>query len=252
MNNQEFTIDAILQLVTVDCKDNGKRFTNTKRIEVIKELLANSEYKLLQEGKLSLIYGKQDVEFKSVVLISSHIDCVFDDLFCTDYSSEYYKGTFDNSLTNACVLYEMITNSLPDDVIVAFTGDEEEDSGGAYEVMRTFNKWNSKIKLTIVLDVTEEGWINNHPFTIENDLGIDIQTGHKIIESLKSLERLYTFVHDAEPDESWDYDEEDVPCFTLCIPIKGDMHSNDGVLARKSSMPIYAKVISTLAKALLS
>lgn len=250
--SKESPISAILQQVTVDCKDNGKKFINTKRIEVIKELLAHSEYKLLHEGNLCLIYGKQNVDFKSVVLVSSHIDCVFDELFCKDFSSEYYQGTFDNSLTNACVLYDMITNSLPDDVVVAFTGDEEEDSGGAYEVMRTFKKWRSNIKLAIVLDVTEEGWTKEHPFTIENDLGIDLFTGHKIIETVKPFEGSYTFVHDAEPDESWDYDEEDIPCFTLCIPIKGDMHSDDGVLTRKSSLPIYSKVLSLLAEAIHS
>lgn len=41
----------------------------------------------------------------------------------------------------------------------------------------------------------------------------------------------YVFVHDAEPDESWDYDEEDIPCLT-----------------RKESLPVYSEAIVRLTK----
>lgn len=133
-------------------------------------------------------------------------------------------------------------------MVVAFTGDEEEDSNGAKEVMRIFRRQNTQIKFCFVLDVTEEGWKEKCPYTIENDLGVDMETGCEIVRAAKELGQPYVFVHDAEPDESWDCDEEDIPCLTLCCPIYGDMHSNEGCLTRKESLPIYSETIVRLTK----
>ncbi len=243
-------INDILKAVTVDCKDNQREFTVRDRIDVIESLLKGSPYQLVNKGKLCLIYAKQPVANKPIVLISSHIDCVYDRLFCEEQENGILRGTFDNSLTNCCVLYDMITNKLGDNVVVAFTGDEEEDSNGAIEVMRIFKRQGTRIKFCIVLDVTEEGWNEKCPFTIENDLGVDIETAYKIIRTVKEWESNYGFVHDAEPDESWDYDENDIPCLTLCCPIKGDMHSNAGCLARKESLPVYSEAIVRLSNAI--
>ena len=144
----------------------------------------------------------------------------------------------------------MLNGSFNSNVVVAFTGDEEEDSNGCYEVIRLLKKRKCVIKFAIVTDVTEEGWWQEFPFTVENDLGIDILTAHRIVEALKPYERKYTLVHDAEPDEAWDYDEKDIPCLTFCAPIRGDMHSDKGVWARKNDMPVYAKALSVLANCL--
>lgn len=243
-------IDSLLDIVTVDCKDNSRVFINKDRINAIREILKGSNYQLLHEGKLCYIYGKKPVEGESVVLISSHIDCVYDHLFCKDYSEDYYQGTFDNSLTNACVLKNMLDDSFSDNVIIAFTGDEEEDSKGAKEVLRTLDDWNTNISIAIVLDITEVGWSEQCSFTVENDLGIDIFKGHRIVEILKDYNAKMGFVHDAEPDESWEYDEHDIPCFTLCVPTFGDMHSDEGVLARKKDLPEYCKIMGILANGL--
>lgn len=241
------TLYEILSKISVDCKDNQRHFTVKNRILAIQELLANTSYELLQEGYLCYIYGKKDVRNSEVILVSSHIDCVFEKVFCTEKDADHYLGTFDNSITNACVLYDMINDTLPCNVVIAFTGDEEEDSGGAQEVVRVLNRWHCRIKMAIVLDVTEEGWEEGYPFTVENDLGIDIVTGYNIIKSLEPYNDQYKLVHDAEPDESWDYDEAEIPCFTLCLPIYGDMHGEEGVLARKTSLPVYCEVLSKLA-----
>ncbi len=244
-------MDEILAKVSVDCKDNGRRFIVDDRIRAIREILDGSAYSLLRAGNLCYIYGKRDVRNSEVVLISSHIDCVFSNVFYREENEDYYLGTFDNTITNACVLYDMIHNKLPDNVIVAFTGDEEEDSGGALEVVRILRQWNCKIKMGIVLDVTEEGWVEKCPFTVENDLGIDIMSGYKLIKTLDQYRYKYKFVHDAEPDETWDYDEEDIPCFGLCMPIHGDMHSESGVLVRKSSLPVYSDVLAALSATII-
>lgn len=245
-------LSSLLQLVTIDCKDNQHTFTSKERIDAIKKILDKSSYHLLYEGQLCYIYGKNPVQGESVVLISSHIDCVYDKLFCREYSKDLIQGTFDNSLTNVCVLKNMLDDAFVDNIIVAFTGDEEENSNGAKEVMRVLSKWNTKISTAIVLDITEEGWEKQCPFTIENDLGIDIFKAHRIVEILKQYKEQMGFIHEAEPDESWEYDENDIPCFTLCIPTLGDMHSNEGVLARKCDLPIYCKAMTILANGLAS
>lgn len=56
----------------------------------------------------------------------------------------------------------------------------------------------------------------------------------------------YAIGQEIEPDESWGYEEHKVVCFSLCIPIKGDMHSDDGVLVRKDSLAPYMKILSFL------
>lgn len=49
----------LLNRLTVDCKDDGARFTLFTRVDAIKELLSGSNYQLIHEGSLSLIYARQ-------------------------------------------------------------------------------------------------------------------------------------------------------------------------------------------------
>ena len=107
------------------------------------------------------------------------------------------------------------------------------------------------IAFAIVLEVTNEGWEQKVPFVIENDLGLDIFTAYRLVELLKLYDAKYTYVHNAEPDESWDYNEYGIPCFTLSAPIEGDMHSEDGVLLRKSSFPAYTEFLALAANGIL-
>ncbi|MFQ9022476.1 MAG: hypothetical protein ACLR6J_16980 [Parabacteroides merdae] len=53
-----------------------------------------------------------------------------------------WKGTFDNSATNAAVIDLMLRGELDESVLVAFTGDEEKDSAGAIEIMQMLAGWN--------------------------------------------------------------------------------------------------------------
>ena len=96
-----------------------------------------------------------------------------------------------------------------------------------------------------MLDVTNEGWAEGCPFSLENDLGIHILRGYQIVTTLAPY--LYKFVHEAEPDESWNYDELGIPTCSLCLPVSGDLHADAGVLVRRSSLPIYCEVLCLLA-----
>ena len=243
--NQDFF--DILRTVTVDCKDNGECFTVTDRVAVIERVLENTEYKLISRQPLALLYAKRQVrEGDRVLLISSHIDCLHVDCFCSD-DGDSLRGTFDNSFTNAALLWNMLHDKLPDNVVVAFTGNEESDSQGAVQTVVALGQMGCEVSAALVLDVTNEGWESGALFTLENDLGIDILTGYNIISSLEQYGGRFAFKHNALPDESWDYADYGIPSLTLCVPVDGDLHGDAGVMLRKESALEYCNVLSLLA-----
>lgn len=245
----------LLKKLTVDCKDDGIRFVKPDRIHVIQALLENSAYQLLYAGELCLVYGKTTSMDNYRVLVSSHVDCVYTTCFATDDSEDCWKGTFDNSATNAALIALMLNNELEDSVLIAFTGDEEINSAGAVEVVQTLLKKDCPIERALVLDVTNEGWDDEAAFSIENDRGFDIITGFQIISLLQASEVPCVFVHEAEPDETWEYysfhtnDRPRIPCLSLCLPVLGNMHEDSGVWLRKSSIEPYKMILKQLANA---
>ena len=237
----------ILTTVTVDCQDNGERFTVTDRVAAIEQMLEQTDYKLIGRQPLALLYSKRGVrDGDRVLLISSHIDCVYPRCFCSN-EGDCLRGTFDNSFTNAALLWNMLHNNLPDNVVVAFTGNEESDSQGAVQAVVALGQMGCEVAAALVLDVTNEGWESSALFTLENDLGIDILTGYNIISSLEQYGGRFAFKHNALPDESWDYADYGIPSLTLCVPVGGELHGDAGVLLRKESATEYCNVLSLLA-----
>ena len=240
----------ILQTVTVDCKDNGECFTVTDRVAAVERIIERTNYKLISRQPLALLYAKRPVcEGDRVLLISSHIDCVYSRCFSAD-EGDCLRGTFDNSFTNAALLWNMLHDRLPDDVVVAFTGNEESDSQGAVQTVVALGRMGCEVASALVLDVTNEGWESGALFTLENDLGIDILTGYNIISSLEEYDGRFAFKHNALPDESWDYADYGIPSLTLCVPVGGELHGDAGVMLRKESALEYCNVLSLLASLL--
>lgn len=238
---------SLLRSVTVDCKDNGREFTVADRIAVIGRLLEGTSYSLVAREPLALLFAKRvPQEGEKVVLVSSHVDCVYGKCFCTD-EGDCLRGTFDNSFGNTAVLWCMINDTLPDNVVVAFTGDEERDSRGAVQALLALGNIGCNVSSAIVQDVTNEGWESGALFTIENDSGFDLMQAYDLVASLEPYSGNFAFRHDAEPDESWDYAEYGIPCLTLCAPVGGNMHGDEGVLLRKESAAEYCKVLVLLA-----
>lgn len=236
----------LLESLTVDCKDDGTVFTVTDRLDVIGRLLEGTSYRLVAAEPLARIYARRDLHSGDrVVLVSSHIDCVYGRCFCAD-EGECLRGTFDNSFGNASVLWAMMNGRLPENVVVAFTGDEERDSKGAVQTVLALGRMQCCIKFALVLEVTNVGWASGAHFALENDLGIDLPTAHSIVESVRSLGFGYAFEHNAEPDESWDYNDYGIPSLTLSLPVCGNMHSNDGVLLRKATVETYCSALSVI------
>lgn len=255
---------SVLKDLAVLNYDNGQVFTNRDRLDAIAELLKGSDYRRVNRDGLFELYAPGGILPDQALLISTHVDCVdaITRCFAEEAEHDTLRGTFDNLITNACAVYLMITRQLSRNTIVAFTGDEEEDSRGAAALTQYLRQRNVSFK-TIVLDVTDMGWDEGAFFTIENNFWGN-QWGEAVIRAAKAAGERWRFVpsdeedipcyvpgeklipEEAECDESWEYDEQDVECFSLCIPVRGHMHSNSGVFARKASIDGYLRFLRDL------
>lgn len=266
----------ILEALSVLNRDDGAKFTDASRLDAIAELLWNSRYRRINPQGLFHLYATTPIAAyrdRPVIVLSSHVDCVRSIYRC--FTSEpgggMLLGTYDNSITNAAALSRMLRGALPDDALVAFTGDEEENCAGAKQLATYLRESGARIACVIVLDVTDMGWADGAAFTLENNFWNDA-LGRAAVESAERIAResgvVWRFVpsdperippyvpedcavhEEAEPDESWEYDELDVPCFSFCLPVKGEMHSNAGCRAREASYHAYARALSALTEAL--
>ena len=262
---------SILQALSVPNRDNGRAFTNTERLDAIAELLRDSPYKRVDADGLFHMYARVPIDAIDgpVVIVSTHVDCEYHitRCFAKQVDDDILLGTFDNSITNASAVYLMLVDILPDNVLFAFTGDEEEGSRGAKDVARFVKKNDLDVLNVYVLDVTEVGWKREADFTVENDfwdedfgkrvVGLARDTGYRWRYVPAYLDDIPSYVPrdrikmtEAYEDESWEYDERDLLCFSLCLPTKGDMHCDDGILARTVSFCRYTEVLGRMLKEL--
>ena len=257
----------ILDSISVLNRDNGKEFTNTERLDAIASLLSNSKYKRVEtEGLFHLYSAKEVCDINEpVIIVSTHVDCErhITKCFSSIVDQNTLRGTYDNAITNAAIVYLMLSGNLPENVLIAFTGDEEENGRGALDIVRFIKKNKLDVMNIFVLDVTEEGWKQESDFTVENDFW-DEDFGEEVIELARQSNFKWNYVPgelDDIPDYipevegnmirkainiMWDYDEEDIPCFSLCLPTKGNMHSDEGILARISSFENYTEMLQRM------
>ena len=258
---------SVLKQVSVLNRDNGAVFTNRERLDAIALLLRGSGWDRVEADGLFHLYAQKPVAAlgKHVLVVSSHVDCQrgISRCFTRVIDDDTLLGTFDNAITNAAIVYLMLAGRLPEDVLVAFTGDEEEDSRGAKDVSRFIRKNDLRVLNLFVLDVTGEGWGSKADFTVENDFWEE-SFGKKIIDLVKQTGCTWYYVPaepdeipgfipkdriipmEADEDESWEYDEADLPCFSFCLPVKGEMHCDAGTLARTASFQRYTKVLERM------
>ena len=245
--------ESILKRIALPCRDNGVDFTDTRRLSAIAECLGGS-WQLLVDGRLAKIYARPEFNPKMpAVVISSHVDMVADHCYA-DCDGELWRGSFDNLITNAAVVSGMKQMSFNPNVLVAFTGDEEEDSRGADEVFHSLRSRGVKISCVIVTDVTDVGWKAGKCYTIENIFPDDGQSVAKLLSVLLpqvvDVDKQPKVVVEGECDEAWQYDEHDLRCFSVCLPCHGNMHSEEGVAVRGNSVEIYLDVLVRFANAL--
>lgn len=260
----------VLSAVSVLNRDDGKKFTNTERLDVISQALWNSRYRRWGEGGLFHLYAAKPpalLKGREVTVVSSHVDCEEHISTCffreTQMGEPMLLGTFDNAITNAAILHLLCKGSLPDDVVVAFTGDEEETGNGARGLVKFLKRSGVSVKQIFVLDVTDAGFMQQAAFTIENacwqgEEGKEIihtaaQSGAPWLFVPRFLHRIPDFVDSAfvayqpgEEDESWYYQKKGFSCCSICLPTLGPMHSDAGILARKQSFFQYTEVLEKI------
>lgn len=252
----------IIQL-TVPSSDNGQAFVHTERLHLITRALTDSTYQQLDDMPLAKVYRHQNFQKNSpILLISCHIDSVYDDYFAS-LKDEEMQGTFDNSVCNAILIEAMLNSLLPAQVLVSFTGDEEYNSSGAdqtIELLRNKGLFAS-LEMVIALDITEECYRKAH-YTIENYFVAQhksqslctFSTKHNFKNFLQGIMHATTFIKDAEADESWQYDEHNLNCFSLCLPCRllgTDMHADTGVAILQESLKKYTYALQQLTEGIL-
>jgi hypothetical protein len=254
----------LLDRVNVASHDDGCRFLDTTRLDAIEVALreAGSRWTLHASGPLFRLYSRTGSSLvHHPVLISSHADSNYESHFhrAVDGSAELI-GTFDNSITNASVLRLMLEDILPDGGVVAFTGDEENASQGAADVIAHLRGEDHLPRAVIVLDITDDRFYGQ-PFTIENwyangSLGLptDSQAFHRHVLHAFTVPVASVPHDDAWADESWRYEKEGVHVVSLCIPTlpanprsRNDwMHSVEGVRVRADHLLAYGEALSSL------
>jgi hypothetical protein len=255
-------ISTRIAQLTVPSYDNGCQFIRTDRLVMIKNLLAESKYHCLAEKPLAKVYCHQDFGAnRPTILISCHIDSVYNAFFSSVEEKEL-RGTFDNSACNAIIVEMMLCEILPEQVLVSFTGDEEEDCKGVDQTIDVLDVYNifDNLEVVIVLDLTEAKY-EVADYTIENEFVeqenetslLRFRYKRQFRDYLRDILDSPIFINDEEPDESWQYDEYDLNCFSFCLPCRllgADMHEDSGVALLQSSIEAYACALQILTQAI--
>ncbi len=246
------SIQETLEKIALPCRDDGVKFTDARRLGAIADRVGE-RWRLFIDGALCKVYARDDFDPRApVVVISSHVDMVASRCYA-DCGGETWRGSFDNLITNAVVAECMAQGLFGPGVLVAFTGDEEVDSKGADEVVRSLGRRGVRIGFAIATDVTEVGWGKGKHFTIENIFPDDGQSVANLLSRwlplVSDLDGRPKVVVEGECDEAWQYDEHDLKCCSVCLPCQGDMHSEEGVAVRRFSVAVYAEALRRFANA---
>lgn len=266
MNELDF---KLLKSISLPSYDNGSYFTEKARLNAIKSIAKETAYRELVEEDLFLLFSKRPIDElgEHIVVLSTHTDAVANitRFFAEKKDSGTLHGTFDNTITNTAALSLMIDGTLRDNVLIAFTGDEENESRGA-KALGNYLKAKGKSPFVIVLDVTNVGY-GKVSFTVENKLYHSVESHNAIRSALADIALPYRFVaynpndipeyvklgyvernsdggiYEALCDESWEYGDCNIECFSLCIPVNGEMHDNSGLDLRLQDFQIYKNAI---------
>ena len=249
---------TIHEVASLRCTDDGVAFIHRERLAYIASVTALAGYR---ETALPLarIYraGRFDAK-RPFVIVSSHVDELptepWSDEIMTQPAGRWLKGTYDNAITNAVLLYLMAEGRLGDQTVIAFTGNEECENGhemeGAKQVIGALHP-RPGTDFCLVLDVTAEGRLEEDDFTIENVFPEERATRSGLLSELRGRVAgagAYRCIPDGWEDEAQPYDRFGLACCSLCVPTRGPMHENEGLLVRKGAIPGYVAALTALSR----
>lgn len=255
-------ISRIAQL-TVPCSDDGVRFVTTNRLDLIRRALLESQHECVADLPLAKIFRHRHFQkADATILVSCHIDSCYRKYFAASKDGEMH-GTFDNSACNAIAVEAMLNNLLPAQVLVSFTGDEENQSRGVDQTIAFLQevKLFDSLEMVVILDITEEYFQSRH-FTVENYFFrerhaqslLHFDGKRDLKRYLRTMLESPAFVEDAAPDEAWQYGKYDLNCFSLCLPCRvlgSDMHADTGVTITEASIDGFSKAFGQCAQRLI-
>lgn len=242
----------LLRRVQLPCYDDGKRFTETAKLDAIRMILSNNPYSAIRvEDDLFHLYSKQPFKLLDpahVVVISTHADFVpnIRKPFAELKSDGVLLGTFDNSATNAAAVSLMLSDALPNNVIVAFTGNEESGMRGADALDKFLTSQFGCHPFYLTLDVTNIGF-GEKQFSIENTFSLPAEALDEIIRFAKSTGLKGYLYPEALADESYAYTRNGAMGCSLCVPTKGPMHSDKGCKIELDAYMGYIRVVKSIA-----
>lgn len=288
MINKETAI-KLAEKLAVPSHSDHHQFTELGRLNVIENELHDSPYSHVEKKDLFWLYSQKPIENMEgkLLIVSSHADCLQHKAMFK-YSDEKHPkrmvGTFDNAITNAACVYLMKHTVLPENVVFAFTGEEERDQKGARELCKYLKKMNKAFK-AMVLDCTYSAFEERADFTIENDFiyRSDADWMKNVIDTLIPMEFSWRFIpapysqkydnpdeyidtdeiikmisvkklcvedgeiENADEDEAWEYDDRDISCFSVCLPCDAyDMHVEEGFGIRRNNYYNYISALHAL------
>lgn len=149
----------LVENLTLPSQDDGREFVRRDRIIGISRSPEDTHYAHFGNAALALIWRHRDLRTgEPLVLPSAYVDSVYRSYSCMVGKREV-RGTLDNTTTNAVALHQMLAGSRDPQVIVALTGDEEEDCQGADASLSCcsgLGEGPALPEMVITLDLTEE------------------------------------------------------------------------------------------------
>ncbi|MBR4759564.1 MAG: M28 family peptidase [Lachnospiraceae bacterium] len=236
------------ELIETINHDDGKAFISgeSQRLDVIRKQLAESLY---QETSLPLVslYSKEKPENLDgrVIVLSSHIDTVRQ-ITRPFWDEDTCRGTLDNAITNHILVEMMLADELPEQVIVAFTGDEESGNRGARMTAKYLEEKCPAAKpCFITLDITDNCGVDDYAVSMEyrKDRKKLAKKIYKKIENASYFDKIGKIRLGMTRDETDEY-RKFGKAVSVCLPVDSEYyHSNHGVGIKRESMEIYRRFL---------
>jgi hypothetical protein len=261
---EKYSLLHLIQESNKPGQDNGRCFVDpTRRDSIITILRNNPRIELLHKDSYLLMYHTGIAATGDVALISCHIDHPYRqaDLFVQEADGSI-SGTLDNSAGIGALLYSLQEYEYGENVIITFTGGEEEGFLGA-ERTRDFLEENmeelyDRLGLVLTVDVTEENPdkdVSIENLNVEEDDYENTMVRFKNTNDLRSTIQTalqgmsFGVVDEGEPDEGHYYAEYDLNAVSVCLPCVCDadgLHSPRGCTTKTNKVESLAQAIHKL------
>jgi len=278
LSEEELRHVEILENLSFPCRSNSKELKDEGRLKMIRNILESSDYNEIygptdNKPAIFSLWSKKpfsEIDADRIYLVTAHIDTVKSIEKCYSILNKdgLLHGTYDNQICDAAITILMNdVRDFPDNVLFAFTGDEETGRcNGAVSIASAIVK-TGKIPVCIALDVTSDGFYENSLCSLENlsfpkmnsnfienvaNVFLKLEPeGKKCFNFIKKdnqnipqiLPNDYLTNDFGECDEAFAYKRIGLPTMSLCIPTSGSMHSESGLYVKH---PVFEGYLETL------